>query len=116
MLLPRVLFSIAHNMHLAYLESNRIVGRQSGVVAAAWIPPEAGSLKLNTDVGFDSSRSSGSCGLVIRDHVGSVVLVAAKRFEGVEDVLQAELLAVLLVCNWLVKGDYRLAWSRVIPS
>ncbi|XVF79319.1 hypothetical protein PTKIN_Ptkin14bG0211800 [Pterospermum kingtungense] len=91
-LTPAVLFSTAFKFHNEYLQANRVSGSPTRNDTAGWDPPPRGLLKLNAYSGYDRSLCIASCGVVVRDHDGATLLAAAKRFEGVYDVLQAELL------------------------
>lgn len=50
-------------------------------------------MKVNSDAGFDKLTSTGSSGVVIRDHSGVVQAAAARWMERVPDALTAEALA-----------------------
>lgn len=57
-----------------------------------WRPPEEGWVKINTDAGFSNVACIGRTGVVARDHIGRVVVAAARWFDGVPDALSAEAL------------------------
>lgn len=61
--------------------------------AAKWQTPEEGWVKVNIDAAFDATTGSGSGGVVIHDHKGSVLAGAARWFDHVSDALTAEALA-----------------------
>lgn len=60
---------------------------------AEWQRPAEGWIKANTDAAFDASTFTGSGGVVICDHRGSVLAGAARWFDNVPDALTAEALA-----------------------
>jgi len=58
-----------------------------------WTRPDDGWVKVNTDAAFDAATSTGSAGVVVRDHVGLVRAAATRRLDSVPDVLTAEAMA-----------------------
>jgi ribonuclease HI len=71
-----------------------------------WERPDEGWVKVNTDAAFDSNTSTGSAGVVIRDHMGQVVSAAARWFDDVPDVLTAEAMAAKEGLELAVENGY----------
>ncbi|XVF69460.1 hypothetical protein PTKIN_Ptkin11bG0083900 [Pterospermum kingtungense] len=81
--------------HATYFEQANHVVPFSSNVNGTWIALPLGFYKLNVDVGFSVSDKRASCGMVIRDCQGQVILSASKAFSGFHSALQAELRAIL---------------------
>ncbi|KAL5784031.1 hypothetical protein ACOSQ2_006423 [Xanthoceras sorbifolium] len=62
--------------------------------SASWLPPPAGSLKLNTDAAVKSGFSVMGSGAVVRDSQGKVVAASAKPLLGFFPAELGELLAL----------------------
>jgi hypothetical protein len=71
-----------------------------------WKKPEAGWKKVNTDASFLLSSSSGSCGAVIRDEEGNLLMATAKRYNHIPNVLTAEALAARDGLLLALSGNY----------
>ncbi|OMO66661.1 hypothetical protein COLO4_30428 [Corchorus olitorius] len=72
--------------------------RTIGVAARAgkrWQPPPMGKLKINVDASFCSSKMEAGLGVVVRNHVGEVVVSASKNIDFVSNSLYAEVHAIL---------------------
>ena len=54
-----------------------------------------GQLVLNADASFSEQEYSGSCGDVVRDHVGAFVGASNAKLEHVVDVVSAEAATLL---------------------
>ncbi|KAK1584355.1 hypothetical protein Q3G72_032252 [Acer saccharum] len=59
-----------------------------------WIPPNSGTFKVNVDAALDLERGKFEAGIVIRDHTGRILKVAALVFEGRVSVDIAEAKAI----------------------
>ncbi|XVF64719.1 hypothetical protein PTKIN_Ptkin09bG0189900 [Pterospermum kingtungense] len=66
------------------------------MVSDSWSAPLLGFYKLNVDAAFSSSDGRASCGMVVRDCQGQVIISANRLFMGYRSALQAELWAILL--------------------
>jgi hypothetical protein len=68
-----------------------------------WSLPERGWCKVNTDGSFGANGDAG-CGVVVRDHDGTIVLSACKQLLSCRDALEAEVFAMLeglsLALHW----------------
>ncbi|XVF50129.1 hypothetical protein PTKIN_Ptkin04bG0070500 [Pterospermum kingtungense] len=65
------------------------------VSAPTWTAPLFRFYKVNVDAGFNVAEKSASCGMVVRDHGGNVILSALKGFHAIHSPLHAELSAIL---------------------
>uniref|UniRef100_A0A453AW05 Reverse transcriptase zinc-binding domain-containing protein n=1 Tax=Aegilops tauschii subsp. strangulata TaxID=200361 RepID=A0A453AW05_AEGTS len=66
---------------------------QSDVAAdALWAKPSIGRVKLNTDASVLGEEAG--CGMILRDHEGSIIFSSCRHIYGCNDVLEAELLAL----------------------
>jgi hypothetical protein len=89
---------------LLFLSSDTGVKLQKS--KGAWKKPDAGWKKVNTDASFVLSCSSGSCGAVIRDEEGNLLMAAAKRYTHIPNVLTAEALAARDGLLLALSGSY----------
>lgn len=79
---------------LEELASLKMPDKQSQIRSAVkWHKPIDGWVKVNMDVAYDGTTCSGSGGVVIRDHEGTVLAGAARWFDHVPNVLTAEAMA-----------------------
>jgi ribonuclease HI len=60
-----------------------------------WKPPDENFLKINFDAGFRKTDGMGTCGFVVRDHLGEAVLAGAANVKPVRDALSAEAMGCL---------------------
>ena len=60
-----------------------------------WWKPLSGQLSLNVDASFTEESYSGSCGAVIRDHLGSFVAASTAKLEYAADIVAAEAAALV---------------------
>jgi hypothetical protein len=60
-----------------------------------WSPPEVGRLKMNVDASFIKESNDGFMGVVIRDHLGTVLCSMAQKLNKCADGEEAEALALL---------------------
>ena len=58
-----------------------------------WTVPSLGRVKLNTDGSF--SDGIGGAGMVLRDHLGSIIFTSCRHLPFCYDVLEAELRAIM---------------------
>jgi hypothetical protein len=65
-------------------------GRQKNVIK--WLPPAAGTAKLNTDGSFVNAQEAGA-GMVLRDHNGQVIHAVSRQLENCANATEAELAA-----------------------
>ncbi|XP_021722691.1 uncharacterized protein LOC110690168 [Chenopodium quinoa] len=68
-------------------------GNSKPISAASWVCPPENVLKINVNAHIAAAGYVG-LGAVVRDHNGALILVAARKFEGVWDVEQAEAAAI----------------------
>jgi hypothetical protein len=96
------------------------LGEESGVVVGSyetapkegqndrgWEPPEQGWIKVNTDAGYCAQTGESSAGVVIRDDLGNVMLMAWQLLRRCASVEEAEVEACLrglkLTTEWTVE-------------
>ncbi|XVF71723.1 hypothetical protein PTKIN_Ptkin12aG0062500 [Pterospermum kingtungense] len=72
-----------------------------------WIAPSKGILKLNLDPGYDSISQLATCGVVLRDQHGDVLVSAVACFCGSPSPLQAELRAILFGLELMQSGNFK---------
>ena len=60
-----------------------------------WKPPDENFLKINFDAGFRKKDGMGTCGFVVRDHLGEAILAGAANVKPVRDALSTEAMACL---------------------
>jgi ribonuclease HI len=60
-----------------------------------WQSPDEGMFKINTDASFHNHSMSGSVGLVVRDHLGTMIQSQALWFEHAASALSIEAVAIL---------------------
>ncbi|XP_073351829.1 uncharacterized protein [Aegilops tauschii subsp. strangulata] len=69
-----------------------------------WTPPVAGCVKLNVDGSFQPTDGTAGAGMILRDHLGAVMLAAIRGLGNCADALEAELAAIhegiTLSLNW----------------
>ena len=69
-----------------------------------WTPPVAGCVKLNVDGSFQPTDGTAGAGMILRDHLGDVMLAAIRGLGNCADALEAELAAIhegiTLSLNW----------------
>lgn len=102
-LIPSLVFSISSKMNDDYEAANTSAGPRVVAPIVKWSSPTVGKLKMNSDAGFDRVEATASCGVVIRDHEGCAMLLAAQRYNKVEDVVKIELLVILLGLKLVTK-------------
>ncbi|KAJ1377272.1 Ribonuclease H-like superfamily [Sesbania bispinosa] len=85
------------NSMLQAWRDNQLVGRSIIAVpsreAIKWTPPDAASLKMNTDAGWLGENGTG-LGLIIRNHAGEVQVAATSYINGHMDPLVVEVVAM----------------------
>lgn len=59
-----------------------------------WVPPPPGWCKLNTDGSLAADGSAGA-GMVLRDHMGTIVFTSCRKLLSCTDALEAELFAAM---------------------
>lgn len=71
-----------------YVDASSLTPSQRQAVNDAWSCPPPGYLKINVDAGYSAQEKMASCGFVIRDESGAVVLAGVSKKPDVQDVVQ----------------------------
>jgi len=73
-------------------------------VQEKWKPPDEGWIKINVDGAFDSTTNEGGLGIIIRDHLGVVLLSAWVYMRSGKDAEEMEAMAcqrgLCLAADW----------------
>jgi hypothetical protein len=69
-----------------------------------WQPPDEGMFKINTDASFHSHSMSGSVGLVVRYHLGTMIRSQALWFEHAASAPSMEAVVTLKEQGWHRRG------------
>lgn len=73
--------------------------------AKHWIPPTQGVFKLNSDAATASTTTG--LGIVVRDHIGDVLMVATRRFDVDMQARVAEVKAIRFGINYAYDAGFR---------
>ncbi|XVF69408.1 hypothetical protein PTKIN_Ptkin11bG0079700 [Pterospermum kingtungense] len=104
---PVQVWSNANSYLAQYTAANLIVPVLPNQPVVSWCSPPQGILKPNVDEGFNDVEKPAACGFVVRNETGSVLLSGALKFEHVESVLHAELLAILFGLESVTKMELK---------
>ncbi|XBJ18672.1 hypothetical protein VPH35_009786 [Triticum aestivum] len=80
---------------LQYEEDLHKWGESKAPASVQWDPPEAGTVKLNTDAGFLAANGSSQVGAIARNHRGMALFSLSERGGHCNSVEEAEAQAIL---------------------
>ena len=80
----------------------------------AWMPPDSNSLKLNVDAAYSSSTKEASFGMVVQDHLGSMLLYVMTKVDGIVSPLHVEIKVLLFGLELAMENSFLSRGLRVI--
>lgn len=83
---------------------------KDGRATAAWMPPEAGFIKVNVDAAVNEQDERIGIGIVARDESGKVLYAASQTLWPFSTVERAELEAF----DWAVKASLQHQWHNIV--
>jgi hypothetical protein len=92
-------FSAIHSK----LPSGEITEPEGSPELSGWAAPREGAFKANVDAGWDAASKNAGLGIVIRDHLGSVLFTEWRFIPYCESAEEAEMLASLEGLKHLVR-------------
>ncbi|XVF57667.1 hypothetical protein PTKIN_Ptkin07bG0000400 [Pterospermum kingtungense] len=90
---------VAANVFVSSSNANRSI-------LLVWFAPSVGLVKLNVDATYNYNTKVATCGVVLRDHAGDVLLSAIASFPDVSALLQAEFIAILFGLEVIKSGNF----------